>query len=184
MTESMKEKKSVVRLLTEILRFFTSLPRASYYLSVLCLIVLVGMLFLEVVVRFIFRTSVIGAVDELGAGIIIVLVLSSFAWIYKEGGHLRVGIVADRIPYKPRRILELVLAIASLAFVFFIFNSWLKMTLLTLESGRPLRLTGIPEWIFQMAGTVAWGVFGIAILEDIVSKIKRIFVKCSNGEDR
>ena len=161
-----------MRPLTEILRFFTSLPRVLYLISTICLVVLVAMLFVEIVVRFFFGFSVLIAVDEVGGAVMMVFVLFSVAWIYKERGHLRVGIAADRLPDKPRRILEFVFAILSLVFIIFIIQNWLHMTLLTRQQGHMYNITHVPVWPIQMAALVGWCVLGIAILEDVVSRIR------------
>lgn len=172
----MNEGKSSAGSLMGVFRFFTFLPRVFSVMSVMSLIAIVGMLFLETVVRLFFRFSLFRAPEEVGGGLITLFVLFSVAWIYQERKHLNVTFIKGQIPYKQRRILELVLAIFSLIFVSFVTFNWLQMALFTMERGRLLRMTGIPVSIFEVGGVLGWAILVVAILGDIVSRIKGLFM--------
>ena len=157
-------------------KFLTSIPRIGAILSVVCLIGVTALVFVESVVRTTVGVSVTHVFEVGGIGLLC-LVFLGLGWLYQEGAHLRVGFAVDRLPAKPLRILNLFLHLLSLAFVVFAVKVWWDMTMATLESGRFYLLSQIPVWPVQMVGVVGWGIMGLAILESIVKQGREIMGK-------
>lgn len=165
-----------MRLVRRIVKFFTLIPGIFYNMALLILISITVMLFVESVVRTLFKISIITMAEA--GGIATLLVVSfGLAGVYEVGGHLRVGFAVDRMPEKPRRYLELFLSFLSLAFVSFAIYIWLGMMSTSFESGRRSFLLRVPQWPVQLAAVIGWAVLDLAVLIHIIRQVRQFLGK-------
>ena len=161
------------RSIVQRLKRLTSLPLVGRDLAYIFLAVMVASLFVESVTRKAIGLSLI-VVDEVAGALMVLIVFLAMGWAYEEKAHLRIGFVADRLPQRASQILKLVLAFASLAFTGYVICLWWDMAFITLQSGRVLRVTNIPEWPIQMGTLLGWILLFMAILKDMVNQIRAI----------
>lgn len=81
---------------------------AAVYLAALALLALS-----EIISRNVFSYSIPFAVEYAGYLVILVL-LTGLGWAFKDGAHIRVSLIADRLPGAPRRRLDAAATVVGL----------------------------------------------------------------------
>jgi TRAP-type C4-dicarboxylate transport system permease small subunit len=157
----------------KIVRFAASLALFNRNIAMACLGATVALSFIEVVVRKAVGVSII-TMNEVGGIGMYLFVTFSISWIYQIGGQLSANFLVDRIPPKPRYMLEAFLHILTFVFAGLITYLWWRMFMSTFESERYYRMTGIKEWPFHLLGTIAWGMLCVSAAERFVTGIKKV----------
>ena len=150
-------------------------------ISIACLGITVLLSFVEVIVRKTVGVSII-TMNEFGGIGMYLFITFSISYIYHIGGHLSTRLVIDRIPAKPRYVVDTSLHLLTFVFACLITYLWWKMFLSTFDSERYYRLTGIKEWPFHLLGTIAWAMLGVSAVERFITSIGEYSTKVKAGE--
>ena len=124
------------------------------------------------------------AVSEVGGAGMLLFIMFSLSWLYREGGHLRATFLVSRLPQRHYNILTFILSILSLAFVCFATYNWWRMLSSTLYAERILPMMRIPEWPFQASALVAWALLALVVLGDVIEQGGLLLGKISYIEKR
>jgi len=158
----------MIKLFTKIFRLICQLPTVLCYISAVSLIAIVAIIFAQIMVRYLFSKSLI-PIDEWGGVALLIITFTSLGWVLRQGGHLRISTVVDRIPRKAHQIVGLFVGLYALAFSFYFAFLWYKLTLMSFKYGSAFLMSGMPLWPFQIVGIVGWIGIIIAEVEFIVS---------------
>jgi TRAP-type C4-dicarboxylate transport system permease small subunit len=97
---------------------------AAVSVFMLCLLIMVS-----VIARYVFNSPFL-YVDEIASYLMVSLVFLGLAYTLKEGGHIRVEMIVDRLSYKTRSVLGIMTGVIALLWAFFVLigvtNIWLR----------------------------------------------------------
>ena len=147
---------------------------ASDIICTTSLIGICGFLFLEVMVRY-FGGRSIGPTTEIGGSVLVIMTFMSLGLIFRRGGHMRIVMVLDRLPYKQRQVAEFGLGILSLVFVCFTGYLLWQMFYATFKSGSRFQVLDVVVWPVEMFALLGWGILALAVMEFTVRKGREIF---------
>jgi TRAP-type C4-dicarboxylate transport system permease small subunit len=165
----------------KIVRLAGTIANISRNISIACLGITVLLSFVEVIIRKAVGVSII-TMNEVGGIGMYLFITFSISYIYHIGGHLSTRLVIDRVPAKPRYMVDTFLHLLTFMFSCLITYLWWKMFLSTFESERYYRLTGIKEWPFHLLGTIAWGMLGVSAAQKFITGIGQYSTKMKGNE--
>ena len=90
-------------------------------LSGLVLVALIGLTFLDVILRYLFAAPILGATDVLQMGMVVVISLA-FPFTWRTGGHIVVDLIPDWGLVALTRLRDL--AVRTIAAAIFVILSW------------------------------------------------------------
>ncbi|MCK6208781.1 TRAP transporter small permease [Bacillus infantis] len=135
---------------------------------------MVGLVFLNVVMRYVFDSGITWS-EEMARYMFVWIVFLGAVVAAKEKGHLGVDILTSNVPRTVQKVLSLIAnTLVIFVLVLFIDGLWKMMNLNQMVSGPA---TGIPVAFFYLAGLVA------SVLMIIISAYQTIqFVFFDKGE--
>jgi len=131
--------------MTALLRVIDSVCTAGAAVAGVLLLLLFGLGLTEIVLRSFFSISLSIAVEYTGYLLILVLFLGS-GWTMRQGGHIRVTILSERLPIDHRRWLDIfctaiglcLAAYMSMSILTFAYGTWVRGTVSYFSSETPL----------------------------------------------
>ena len=97
---------------------------AAASVFILCLLIMVS-----VIARYAFNSPFL-YVDEIASYLMVSLVFLGLAYTLKEGGHIRVEMIVDRLRHRTRAVLGIMTAIIAMLWAFFLLigvtGIWLR----------------------------------------------------------
>lgn len=114
----------------------------------------------NVVARYAFARPLVGA-DELQVFLMIWLTFLGVVVVSWRRMHLRMDLVAARLPAPARRVLRFAELAATAALAALVLGESWRYTVRMLEIGRRSDALGLPVWITHSAVTIAFGLIGL-----------------------
>ena len=149
-------------------RFTRAVERVIAYALVLA--VLVG--FTNVVARYVFQKPILGA-DELQIFLMVWMTFLGVVVVTWRRMHLRMDLVAERLPPAARSWLRLVEVIAAAALSALVLGESCRYTARMFEIGRRSDALGLPSWIAHSAVAIAFGLMGLIAIYRLTRRAAR-----------
>ena len=146
-----------------------------------CIIVVSLLLFLESIIRLVWRTSII-TVDEVGGLGMYLFIVLNLGPLYKNNEHLSMDVLVKKFSEKIRYVLRNILHVLTFMFASLTTYLWWRFLFIsTLQSGRALPMTRIIEWPFHLIGVVSWAMLAITAAECLAIDLNRNIHKVNGG---
>jgi TRAP-type C4-dicarboxylate transport system permease small subunit len=146
--------------------WFRGFQRAGALLCGLLLIAFTGLVLYSVVMRYFFTPPIWG--EQLPKLLFIWMIFLGGGFAYLAGQNLRMTALIDRVPARPRRIIEL--GMYSLVIVILLMILWYSVPIIELTSGTVSIATGLSEgWKY-----LALPVGALLLLVNAIWRIVRI----------
>jgi TRAP-type transport system small permease protein len=101
--------------------------RATYLALVPLCVLFVGVVFANVLARYVFSSPIVGSVEIARIAFVWATFLGA-ATALKQGKHIRFTLLADRLPAGARRGLDVVLSLLAIGFFLFVLVRGLELT--------------------------------------------------------
>lgn len=141
------------------------------WLLITSFIVLISLVFIEIVSRYIFSSSV-GWSAELSRYLLIWITWISVSYTIRKREHIRITLVVDRFPPKLQKITELLVLIAWSAFAFVMAVVGTDVVLSIKMLGQKTSTLGIQMWIVYLIIPVAGVLMIIRLIQQAYFVIK------------
>ncbi|MFC1956529.1 TRAP transporter small permease [Chloroflexota bacterium] len=154
-------------------RFVDGLTFSARSLGEACVLVLIGLIFVDVFGRYILDKPTKIA-DELGGYLLLTIVFMGAAYAMQRDLHINVTVLSDRLPIKARRWLNLTMEIVAIIFV--VITAWLGAQLvgMSLDSGTRAPTTmRTPTFIPQLVVPIGLGVFALEMIRQFIRQVRR-----------
>jgi TRAP-type C4-dicarboxylate transport system permease small subunit len=160
------------------IRFFKALSlwvdRLTYFVAVPLGIFFVGIVFANVLARYVFSTPIIGAV-EYGRIAFVWATFLGAAMAVRRRSHIRFEFLADLLPHRARLALEVLLRFLILAFLVFVLYQGFRLT------GRVQRTffpaSGLSQVYLYLPLPIGAGIMLIHSFAHLLEDLQRLFSK-------
>jgi TRAP-type C4-dicarboxylate transport system permease small subunit len=113
--------------------------------------------------RYIFNKPVLGVV-EMSSFMLIMVIFLTGAYTQVLKGHIRVGVVVDRLPERAQAIIDSLTYILSAGFVGIALWQAVVQGFHRMEEGYVSIILGIPPFPFLFVMAFGWGMLALALL--------------------
>lgn len=147
-------------------RLIDKLSVATVTLSLLALLAMTAIIVFEVVSRYVFNSPTYW-VTEISTYLLLGLAYGALAQAQREGSHIRVELLLDRVSPKVRQTMELVSG--WLGLLILLFAAWQMIVFVRSEYVNDTRDWGLlstPQWIPELPVAVGLVTFALAVLAD------------------
>jgi TRAP-type C4-dicarboxylate transport system permease small subunit len=139
----------------------------------LLLFIAVSISFSEIVARVVFKTS-IDLFFDFSVWITVWALLLIAGLLLPEGGHISIDFVRMKFSGWPRRVLEVVLALITLAYgVLITWGGILFIQQLYQRQSVFPRYVAIPKWIVELCVPIGMAIFSVYALIELVKAIRK-----------
>lgn len=161
--------------------FFLKFTKAAAFLSVLGLMAIIGILIVDIILRFAFSSSIPPAYELVQIGMVFV-VFFSFAYAQRSGALVHVTFFMRKLPWKFPQIMWTLTMTASAVTAFFLtFASWQSVGLMKkLHSATTIMKLQVHP--FYLAMTIAFAIFAVSLAVEAIKCWVGLFNK-EVGED-
>ncbi len=117
----------------------------------------------NVVGRFVLQSSIFFS-EELNRVLIILITFAGISYAARHGRHIRMSAIFDALPFKPRKLLMIVISLVTAIFMFGL--AWYSFTYILTQAGRGRVLPAlqIPVWIPMIWVPVGFFMTGLQYL--------------------
>lgn len=95
--------------------------------------------------------------------------------------HIRISIIPDMLPPKPRKVIEICVNIVFILFMIFLIYGTIKMTVLSYETGQAAPASGWPRWIAIVSMPIAFALTCIRLAQDTVKMVGEYKIIAAGG---
>ena len=114
-----------------------------------------------------------GIAQEISGYALVLIVFASLAYCLREGSHIKIGIVTDRLAPEVRRWLKVTTSILAIAFIILVIWQTLRLTLeLYTQNSTSMTPLHVPLWPLQMLVPLGLALLTIAILLETIKTIR------------
>lgn len=153
-------------------KFTTYLSNLGAVMGCSGIIIMTMMITVGVMLRYVFNRPIL-FVEEISAGLLVVLVYMGAAYTERVRGHINVEVVVRRLPQRVRDRLEVVTSLIALVVVGIYFRFVLELFIDTLVTHRTKStIYEFPMWPAQLIMCVGLIFFGLAITAHTVKKFR------------
>jgi TRAP-type C4-dicarboxylate transport system permease small subunit len=139
-----------------------------------------GLLFLavtlnmaEIVVRVIFRQS-LDLLFDLPVWVTVWAMLLITGFLLPEGAHVSIDFLKEKLKGGPRKLLEVFLALTSLAYgAFLTWSGMLFLTYLYQKKSVFPRSIPVPAWLVQLCVPIGMAIFTLFALTALVKTVRK-----------
>ena len=146
--------------------------RVEKAIVIACFLGISVFIFSGVLSRFVFSYS-IAWTDELVRFLFLWGALFGASAAFKRGEHGGLSILVDRFPPRVARIWNAVILLAVLAFLVFLANQALGITLRAFGTQQMSMTTGIPVWVVNGGMFLAFVFASIRVVQVLVATVPR-----------
>lgn len=140
---------------------------AAASVFMLCLLIMVS-----VIARYVFNRPFL-YVDEIASYLLVSLVFLGLAYTLREGGHIRVEMLVDRLSRRARSILGAVTGLIAVVWAFFLFIGVTGLWLRYLKGGvRGYGTLQAPLWVPALPLVIG----GAFLLLQVLAEILKVFL--------
>lgn len=161
------------RIISWLSQLVSGLTFSARSLGEACVLVLIGLIFVDVFGRYLLSRPTKVA-DELGGYLLLAIVFLGAAYAMQRDLHIKVTVLSDRVPIKARRWLALVMEIVAIIFV--VVTAWLgaQLVALSLDSGtRSPSILRTPTYIPQLVVPIGLGIFALEMIRRFIRQVRR-----------
>ena len=144
------------------------------YLCVCGMAVMTGVVFLQVIMRYVFSNSLSWS-EEFARFTFIWISWVGASYAVREGSHFRVKMFADKLKGKAREVLELFVLAAWFTFCFFLAWFGSKLVLFLIDTGQTSAAMEIPMSLPYLAIPTGVGCMCIRLGIEMWKVLKRLF---------
>lgn len=139
-----------------------------------------GLLFLavtlnmaEIAVRVVFRQS-LDLLFDLPVWITVWAMLLITGFLLPEGAHVSIDFLREKVKGRPRQLLEVVLALTSLAYgAFLTWSGMLFLTYLYQKKSVFPRSIPVPAWLVQLCVPIGMAIFTLFALAALIKTVRK-----------
>jgi C4-dicarboxylate transporter DctQ subunit len=142
-------------------------------LVVILLLAAAFLAFIEVVLRYVFSTSLIWA-SEVVVVCIIWTVFIGISITLRKHAHIKVDVLVLLLSGKFRSAVVLFATLVGFAFAIFLLYYSVKYTIFLKDSGEISITTNIPEYLYFLALPIGGLLFSIRFIQEVVRVVKGI----------
>ena len=124
-----------------------------------------------VISRYVFN-SAITFTDELNMIFIVVVTYAGLSYAARNGRHIRMSAIYDAMPAKTRKVLMIVMASVTAAFMFLLSFYSYYYIVEVYESGRILPALGLPVFIIYLWAPVGFFLTGLQYAFTVVKNLR------------
>jgi TRAP-type C4-dicarboxylate transport system permease small subunit len=124
-----------------------------------------------VISRYVFN-SAITFTDELNMIFIVVVTYAGLSYAARNGRHIRMSAIYDSMPAKTRKVLMIVMALVTSAFMFLLCFYSYYYIVEVYESGRILPALGIPVFYIYLWAPVGFFLTGLQYAFTVVKNLR------------
>ena len=138
----------------------------------ICLSFATFLAFVEVILRYVFETSITWS-SEIVIVSIIWAVFIGLPITLRKGGHIKVDVVVDLLSGKKKGFVIFLATMVGVLFSLFLFFFSVKYTAFLKESGEVSITTDIPEYLYFLALPVGGFLLSIRYVQELIKNLKR-----------
>lgn len=153
-------------------RLAARFTRAVEQLVAYALVLAVLVNFANVVARYVFRSPLLGA-DELQVFLMVWMTFLGVVVVTWRRMHLRMDLLAARLPAGARGRLQLVEAVVTAVLAALVLGESWRYTVKMLEIGRRSDALGLPVWIPHSSVAIAFGLIGLIAVYRLTRRAAR-----------
>ena len=125
-------------------KLLSGCERVLTYLAVVSAFVMMCLTTADAGGRYLFNRPITGAYEVTTNYLMIAAVFLAMAYAYREGAHIRVTFVADRLPRGPKLVVNHLVQVVSALYCAALTFATLKQALLVISSGTALSSVDVP----------------------------------------
>lgn len=153
-------------------RLLNQVSRGASILAIATLLAMMMLTVADVFMRYVFKNPIMGSV-ELMEYLIVVAGFLGVAWCTFKRGHLKVGVIVDRMPPRVQAITDSITLFLGMTVVPLIaWRLFVRAREAQLDGLRSLILD-LPEYIFFIVAGVGYSLFFLALLPVLVEFIRK-----------
>lgn len=137
--------------------------------------VILGLVFVSVVVNVVARVlwHELVWVGEMCGYAVVWCVYLGVAFVLREGRHVKVELVSERLPPRPRAVMRILGDdLASVVFSAIVVWNSARLTEVAWRTHRTTALTGWPVWPIMLVVPVGMALFGLEAIADAVTAMR------------
>ena len=124
-----------------------------------------------VISRYVFN-SAITFTDELNMIFIVVVTYAGLSYAARNGRHIRMSAIYDAMPAKTRKVLMIVMASVTAAFMFFLSFYSYYYIVEVYESGRILPALGLPVFYIYLWAPIGFFLTGLQYAFTVIKNLR------------
>jgi TRAP-type C4-dicarboxylate transport system permease small subunit len=132
----------------------------------------VGLIFIQVLMRYVFQNSLSWS-EELARYLFLWQIWLGASFAVKEQAHLRIGALVDNVPPKAKRAMEFAALLAWFAFSLFLAVKGSELALLLLKRGQVSPAMRMPMAYAYASVPVGSALMAIRLVEEMVRFFRR-----------
>ena len=171
-------KGSFMRIIEAISKAIRGISRVLFIVSCAILFGLLGVVFYNVILRYIFNAPTAWA-EEISAAIMLVVIgMLPTAWIFVNRQHIKFDLVSKSLSSRKQKIVEIIVGVAGLVFSgLLVWEGGMATHMVFVKHMRMPSLLGTPLWIPYLIVVIGIGMFGLHCLVRIVENMSYLIKK-------
>jgi tripartite ATP-independent transporter DctM subunit len=149
-------------------KFLETVSSRMFLVSVLAVAFMSIPIFIDVVARLFWGSSVTGIV-EIEEFLMVIIVFLALGYTHKKEGHIAIDLLTCKLPAKVNRCLDIFNQASCM--VFFGIMSWRTFLTAIKKSAEYSTMLSIPVWIFLGLAAVGVAVLAMVLLRDLLNSI-------------
>ena len=145
------------------------------------LLVLVVVIFMQVVMRYVARSSLSWS-EELGRYLFIWMTWISTSYAVRHNRHLRIEVLTDFLSERGKLVLNIAAMIVWCGFGIFLINKGCEITAMLWRRGQITAALEIPMAVNYAAIPVGAALMSIRLVDEIVRSLKKLFALSDKKE--
>ncbi len=157
-------------------RLLNQVSRGVSILAIASLLAIMLLTVSDVFMRYVLNNPIVGSV-ELSEYLIVVAGFLGVAWCTFKGGHLKVGVIVDRMPPRVQAITDSITLFLGITVVPLVaWRLFLRAREAQLEGSLSFILD-LPDYIFYIIAGVGYALFFLALLPVLVEFVRKAIQK-------
>ncbi len=155
------------------------LNQINWGVSILAIASLLAMMMLtvsDVFMRYVLNSPIVGSV-ELSEYLIVVAGFLGVAWCTMRGGHLKVGVIMDRMSSRVQAITDSITLFLGITVVPLVAWQLFVRAIGAYQDGLRSFILNIPDFIFYILAGVGYSLFFLALLPVLVNFLRKAIQK-------
>ena len=166
----------IKRLAGAAVRLLNQVSRGVSILAIASLLTMMLLTVSDIFMRYVFKNPIVGSV-ELVEYLIVVAGFLGVAWCTFRGGHLKVGVIVDRMRPRVQAITDSITLFLGITVVPLVaWQLFVRAREAQLEGLRSYILD-LPDFIFLVVAGVGYALFFLALLPVLVESIRKAIQK-------
>ncbi|MGD9211194.1 MAG: TRAP transporter small permease [Desulfobacteraceae bacterium] len=138
------------------------------YVGMAMVIIMMLMVVVDVILRFVFNTPILGSV-EVASYLLSIIAFTSIPLVESEEMHIVIPLIFDRFPKKVRLVLNFLISLIGLCVLVLISVASYYLAIEYLHRGKVTQVLSIPLYPFVIISTICISLYAIIL---VVNSIK------------